>query len=81
MRSLAHYTRAILRGSCRGKGYNSIFVSLSYAVTTNTKRLCLRRPPFLQLADILFTDILFTDILFINIPFINILFIDILSTN
>jgi len=48
MRSLAPYTRAILKGSRRGKGYNSIFAPLSRTVTTNTKHLRPRRPPSLQ---------------------------------
>ena len=52
MRSLAPYTRAILRGSRRGRGYNSTSTPLSRVVTTNTKRLRLRRPPSLQPVDI-----------------------------
>jgi len=47
MRSLAPYTRAMLRGSRRGRGYNSTSAPLSRVVTTNTKRLRLRRPPSL----------------------------------
>jgi len=86
MRSLTLYTRVMLKGSCRGRGYNSTFALLSCAVTTNTERLCLRRLPFLQLVDILSidipsVDILFIDILFADIPFIDILFIDILFTS
>ena len=52
MRSLAPYTRVILRGNCRGRGYNSTFVLLSRVITINAE--CLRpcRPPFSQLADI-----------------------------
>ena len=67
MRSLAPYTRAILRGSRCGRGHNSTSVLLSRVVTTNAKRLRLRRPPSLQLADILSTDIPSTDIPFTNI--------------
>jgi len=86
MRSSAPYTCVMLRGSYCGKGHNPTFASLSYAVTTNTKYLRLRRPPSPQLADILSIDILFTDIpstdiLFADILSIDILFIDILSTN
>jgi len=72
MRSSAPYTRAMLRGSCRGKGYNSTFALPSRAVTTNTKRLRPRRPPSLQLADILSTDILSADIPSADIPFMDI---------
>jgi hypothetical protein len=53
MRSLAPYTRATLRGSCRGRGYNSTSVLTSRVVTTNTKRLRPRRLPSPQPADIL----------------------------
>jgi len=81
MRSLTLYTRVILKGNHRGKGHNSTFAPLSCAITTNTKHLCPHRPPFPQLADILFADILFINILFINILFINILFINILFTD
>ena len=52
MRSLAPYTRAILRGSYRCRGYNSTSILTSRVVTTNTKRLRPRRLPSLQLADI-----------------------------
>jgi hypothetical protein len=52
MRSLAPYTRAILRGSHRGRGYNSTSTLSSRVVTTNTKRLRLRRLPSPQPADI-----------------------------
>ena len=62
MRSLAPYTRATLKGSHYSRGHNSTFVLLSRAVTTNTKRLRLYRPPSLQLADIPSTDIPFMDI-------------------
>jgi len=47
MRSLAPYTRATLRESRHGRGYNSTSILLSRVVTTNTKRLRLRRPPSL----------------------------------
>ena len=63
MRSLAPYTRATLRGSCRGRGYNSTSALLSRVVTTNAKRLRPRRLPSLQPADILSADIPFADIL------------------
>ena len=63
MRSSAPYTRAILRGSCRGRGHNSTSVLLSRVVTTNAECLYPRRPPSPQLADILSADILSADIL------------------
>jgi hypothetical protein len=50
MRSLAPYTRAILRGIRRRRGSNSTSAPLSYAVNTNTERL--RHQPSPQLADI-----------------------------
>jgi len=86
MRSLAPYTRAILRGSYRGRGYNSTFALLSRAVTTNTERLRPRRLPSPQPADIPSTDIPSadipsTDILSADIPSIDIPFTDILSTS
>jgi len=81
MRSLAPYTCAILRGSCRGKGHNSTFAPLSRAITTNTERLCLRRPPSPQPADILSIDIPSADIPSMDIPFADILFVDILSVS
>ena len=52
MRSSAPYTRATLRGNCRGRGHNSTSALLSRVITTNAERLRLRRPPSLQLADI-----------------------------
>ena len=52
MRSLAPYTRVILRGNHHGKGYNSTSALLSRVITTNTERLRLRRLPSLQLVDI-----------------------------
>ena len=52
MRSLAPYTHAILRGSRRGRGYNSTSILTSRVVTTNTEHLRLRRPPSPQLVDI-----------------------------
>ena len=76
MRSLAPYTRAILKGSCCGRGHNFTSVLLSRAVTINTECLRLRRPPFLQLADIPSADILFVDI-----PSADILFADIPSAS
>jgi len=81
MRFSALYTRAILKGSCRGRGYNFIFAPLSCVITTNIKRLCLCRPPSPQLADILFADIPFRDILFTDILSTDILFMDILSAD
>ena len=68
MRSSTPYTYAMLRGSYRGKGYNSTSVLPIRAVTTNTKHLCLRRPPFLQPADIPSVDIPSVDILSADIP-------------
>ena len=59
MRSSAPYTRAILRGSRCGKGHNSTSAPPSRIVTTNAERLRLRRPPSLQLADILSAIYLF----------------------
>ena len=67
MRSLASYTRAILRGSCRGRGHNATSAPPSRIVTTNAKRLRLRRPPSPQPTDILSADIPSIDILFTNI--------------
>ena len=52
MRFLAPYTRATLRGSCCGRGYNSTSILTSRVVTTNIKCLRLRRPPSSQLVDI-----------------------------
>jgi len=74
MRSSTPYTRMILKGSRRGRSYNSTFA-------TNTEHLYPRRLPSPQLADIPSTDILSADILFTDILSINILFIDILSTS
>jgi len=76
----------MLKGSYRGRGYNSTFAPPSYAITTNTERLRLCCLPSPQPADILSTDIPSmdipsTDILSIDIPSIDIPFIDILSTN
>ena len=45
-----------LRGSRRGRGYNSTSILPNRVVITNAKRLRLRRPPSLQLADILSTS-------------------------
>ena len=45
MRSLAPYTRVILRRGYHSRGHNSTSVPPSRAVTTNTEGLCLRRPP------------------------------------
>ena len=53
MRSLAPYTHVILRGNCRSKSHNFTSALLSRVITTNTKYLRPRRPPSLQLADIL----------------------------
>ena len=64
MRSSAPYTRAMLRGSHRGKGYNSTSAPLNRIVTTNTKHLRLCCLPSPQPADIPSADILFMDILF-----------------
>ena len=75
MRSSAPYTRAILRGIRHRRGPNST-APLSRVVNTNAKRLCLRRQPSLQPADIL-VDIP-ADIL-VDIP-ADIL-VDILSTS
>ena len=67
MRSSAPYTRAMLRGSRRGKDHNSTSAPLSRTVTANTKRLRPRRPPSLQPADIPSADILSADIPFADI--------------
>ena len=72
MRFSAPYTRATLRGSCCGRGYNSTSAPPSCVITTNTKRLCLRRPLSLQLADIPSADILSADIPSADIPFADI---------
>jgi hypothetical protein len=71
MRSLAPYTRAILRGSRRGRGRNSTSAPPSRVVTTNAERLRPRHPPSLQPADILSIDIIPTDIPPTDIPFTN----------
>ena len=81
MRSLAPYTRAILKGSCCGRGHNFTSVLLSRAVTINTECLRLRRPPFLQLADIPSADIPSMDIPFADIPSMDIPFADIPSAS
>jgi len=47
MRFLALYTRAMLKGSRRGRGHNFTFATPSRAVITNIKRLRPRRPPSL----------------------------------
>ena len=65
-----------LRGSRRGRGYNSTSAPPSRVVTTNAKRLRPRRPPSPQPTDILSADITPTDI-----PPTDILFTDILSTS
>ena len=52
MKSLAPYTRVILRGNRRGKGHNSTSTLLSRVITTNAEHLRLRHPPSPQLADI-----------------------------
>ena len=52
MRSTAPYTRATLRGNCRGRGHNSTSIPLSRVVTTNAKYLRLCRLPSPQLVDI-----------------------------
>ena len=52
MRSLAPYTRAMLRGIRRRRGPNSTSAPPSRAVNTNAERLRPRRPPSLQLVDI-----------------------------
>jgi len=51
MRSLAPYTRAMLKGICRHRGPNST-VPPSCAVNTNAECLRPRRQPSLQPADI-----------------------------
>ena len=51
MRSSAPYTRAILRGSHRGRGHNSTSTP-SAPLSRNTTRLRLHRPPFPQPVDI-----------------------------
>jgi hypothetical protein len=81
MRSLAPYTRATLRGSCRGRGHNSTSTPSSRVVTTNTKRLRPRRPPSPQLADIPSADIPSADIPSADILSTDIPFTDILSTS
>ena len=53
MRSLAPYTRAMLRGICRRRGPNSTSAPLSRVVNTNAKYLRPRRQPSPQPADIL----------------------------
>ena len=63
----------MLRGSRRGRGYNSTSAPLSRVVTTNTERLRLRRPPSPQPADIPSADIPSVGIPFADIPFANIL--------
>ena len=72
MRSLAPYTRAILRGGRRGRGHNSTSALPSRAVTINTEGLRLRRPPSPQLADIPSADIPSADIPSMDIPFADI---------
>ena len=69
MRSLASYTRVILKGSYCSKGYNSTSAPLSRVVTTNTEYLRPRRPPSPQPADIPSADIPSADIPFVDIPF------------
>ena len=81
MRSLAPYTRVILKGSRRGRGHNSTSAPPSCVITTNTKRLRLCRPPSSQLADIPSADIPSADIPSVNIPSTDIPSTDILSTN
>ena len=71
MRSLTPYTHATLRGSRRGRGYNSTSAPPSRVVTTNAKRLRLR-PPSPQPADIPSADIPSTDIPSTDIPFTDI---------
>ena len=67
MKSSAPYTHAMLRGSRRGKGYNSTSVPPSRVVTTNAERLRPRHPPSPQPADIPSADIPSADILFADI--------------
>jgi hypothetical protein len=52
MKSLAPYTRAMLRGSRRGRGYNSTSAPPSRVATINAERLRPRCPPSPQPADI-----------------------------
>ena len=52
MRSLAPYTRAMVRGSRRRRGPNSTSAPLSRAVNTNAERLRLRCQPSSQLVGI-----------------------------
>ena len=61
----------MLRGSYHSKGHNSTSTLLSRVITTNTKHLCLRHPPFPQQADIPSADIPSADIPFVDIPSIS----------